>query len=205
MSEEGGSERIISSGPPLEGHPVIHESAVPCASLEMFHAVILTRVREVISESLVKNRGIRRLDNVIQAFESKNLQAEEDCVLWLAQGSPQYKVRTRTSCEETEVILVPREEWLNLRSLGVPVACNRPQENGERVHGEYLTRGVGVACVILQEGGKWVYRCQGLNCSAVGQELSMCGLNTSCVQGGRWKSAHQRDLCRMLDGKQWRH
>ena len=69
------------------------------------------------------------------------------------------------------------------------VACHRPQGDGERVHGAYLTLAAGVECDMLQERGKWVYRRQGLS------------LNTSCAQAGRRNRAHQRPLCRMLAGR----
>ena len=67
----------------LEGHPVIHENAAPCATPEMFQAGIVKRMDEVISLSLVKTCGVRRLDKVMQALERDNLPIETDRVLWL--------------------------------------------------------------------------------------------------------------------------
>ena len=49
VSEESGSEQRIPPGPPLEGHLVIHQSAVPCAPPEMFHAGIIKTMDEAIS------------------------------------------------------------------------------------------------------------------------------------------------------------
>ena len=37
-----------------------------------------------------------------------------------------------------------------------------------------------------------------------GSRSSSCGPDVSCVPGGTRKGAHQRSLCRTLDGKQWR-
>ena len=49
-------------------------------------------------------------------------------------------------------VLVPREEWPNPRSFGVPVACNRSQADGVRVQGEYHVRG-SVVCDMSQGSG----------------------------------------------------
>ena len=87
-SEESESEQRIPPGPPLEGHPVIHESAAFFALLVMFQAEIVMKMREVISESLDKNCQIRRVNKVIQAHVSNNLPAEKDHVVWLLQGNP---------------------------------------------------------------------------------------------------------------------
>ena len=128
VSEESNSEQRIPPGPSLEGHPATHENAVPCAPPEMRHAGVIKRMHEVISLTLVKNRGIRRSDMVMGALDSENLPAEKDRALRLLQGSPQYTV---ASGEETEVILVPSEDWPNHRSYGVLVACSRPQGYGK--------------------------------------------------------------------------
>ena len=75
-------------------------------------------MHEVISVTLVKNRGIRRSDMVMGALDSEYLLAEKDRALRLLQGSPQYTVLPPASGEETEVILVPSEDWPNHRSFG---------------------------------------------------------------------------------------
>ena len=89
LSEESESKKRSAL---VEGHPVIHKSAVLGAPPEMFQAGIVKNRHEVVLESPVKNCGIRRLDRVIQALESKNLPVEKDHVLWLLQGTPQYRV-----------------------------------------------------------------------------------------------------------------
>ena len=116
---------------------------------------------------------------------------EKDRALWLVQGSPQYQVLLRTSHEET-VILVPRKEWRDHHSFGVVVACHRPQGDGEMVHGAYLTLAAGVACDMLQEGGKWVYRRHRLRETSV----SNAGRHTMevSVLSGQNAAAEQRSM-----------
>ena len=135
VSEQSDSELRNPPGPPLEGHPAAHKSAVPCAPPEMFHAGVGKRMDEVISGTLVKNCGIRGLDEVIKTLESKDLPAEKHRVLWLLHGSPPYRVLPHASGEQKGVMLVPREEWPNHRSIGMLVVCNRVQGEEAREQG----------------------------------------------------------------------
>ena len=77
--QRAGAE-VTVEGPPLEGHPVIYESAVPCAPSGMFQAVIVKRMQKVISLSLVKNCGTRRSDKGMWVPESENVPTEKDRV-----------------------------------------------------------------------------------------------------------------------------
>ena len=95
--------------------------------------------------------------------------------LWLVQGSLQCKVLPHVALLEKKR-MVPRAEWPNRRSSGVLVACQRRQGCGERVPEEYLTLGAGVACYMSQEGGKWVYECQGTSGSQMGRGLRCVAL-----------------------------
>ena len=61
--------------------------------------------------------------------------------------------------------LRPRDEWPNHRSPEVPVAFDRPQEDGGSVQKECLTPGACVAFDVSQEPEELFYRCQGPNCS----------------------------------------
>ena len=96
--------------------------------------------------------------------------------------------------------MVPRAERPNRRSSGVFVACQRRQGCGERVPEEYLTLGAGVACYMSQEGGKWVYECQGTSGSQMGKGSSLCGPDTSGVPGGE-SPGYTRDIWNVGQGR----
>ena len=194
VNNRAGAE-VTVEGPPLEGHPVIYESAVPCAPSGMFQAGIVKRMQKVISLSLVKKLWNSALgQGNVGPGKRECANGERPCLL--LQGSPPYRVLPRAAGEETEVILVPREEWLDHHSFGVRVACNRAQEDSVTVPEEYLTPGAGVACDLFQEGGTWVSRCDGLSCNKVRQ-------GPRYVEGGRWKGARQSPVRTANNGGKW--
>ena len=72
-------------------------------------------------ELFITERGVFGVGRVIRSLDAKNLAAEKDQILWF-QGSPQYRVNPIEG-EETEVFLIPRETWIEHRSLIFLVPC----------------------------------------------------------------------------------
>ena len=59
-------------------HPVIHESTVPGAPPDLFQAGTVKTMHELVSELLIRERGVLGFDRVSRALDSKNLPTERD-------------------------------------------------------------------------------------------------------------------------------
>ena len=105
----------ILLGPFLTGHFVTHESAVLESPLDISHAGTMKEMQELVTELLIKERGVLEVD---RSIASCKLAFRKDEVLGFFFKSPQHRVYPLDG-EDMEVIFVPREEWSNHRSSGI--------------------------------------------------------------------------------------
>ena len=171
VSKKCGSEKRLPPGPPLEGYLGTHESAILGMPPNMFQAVIVKIIHEVVALASVNNTG--------------KLPAEKDPVHSTVFSRMRWETRRKLFWLRGKhgPVPVPLECLLRGRDLRRTVC-------GYKESTKLLDR--VVACDMFQEGGKWVYRCQGLSCNEVGQGFRCVDVVAFQTEDGKGRTG---DLC----------